>query len=114
MGYYNYNGNGVISGGGESYSLLRSFAILGGGSFKVSQKNVYVNRRFSGVSLARAQAEHESHDLHSIYGGSGSLAWIVFDAQGTRKTPTYSQIGESNLYELNIKEDTLTAFFEGM
>lgn len=112
MGYY--TGNGVVSGGGESYSVLRSFAILGGGSFKVSQKNVFVNRRKSGVSLQQAQAEHESHDLHAVYGGSGSLAWIVFDAKGTRKTPTYSQIGDSNLYELNISEETLTAYFEGM
>ena len=112
MGYY--KGNGVVSGGGEAYSVLRTFAILGGGSFKVSQKNVYVNRRKSGVSLQQAQAEHESHDLHAVYGGSGTLAWIVFDAYGTRKTPTYSQIGDSNLYELNITEETLTSFKESM
>lgn len=112
MGYY--NGNGVTTGGGETYATLRTFAILGGGSFKVSQKNVFVNRRKSGVSLEQAQAEHESHNLHAVYGGTGAFAWIVFDAQGTRKSPTYSQIGGSNLYELNITEETLTAYFEGM
>lgn len=112
MGYY--NGSGVISGGGENYSVLRTFAILGGGSFKVSQKNVFVNRRMSGVSLQQAQEKHESHDLHAVYGGSGTLAWIVFDAKGTKMIPSYSQIGESNLYELNITEETLTAYVEGM
>lgn len=112
MGYY--TGNGVVSGGGENYSVLRTFAILGGGSFKVSQKNVFVNRRMSGVSLQQAQEKHESHDLHSVYGGTGSLAWIVFDANGTKMIPSYSQIGESNLYELNITEETLTAYLEGM
>ena len=52
MGYY--TGNGVISGGGEKHSTLRTFAILGGGSFKVIQKNVYSTTRKSGVSLATA------------------------------------------------------------
>ena len=112
MGYY--NGNGVVAGGGESYQTLRTFAILGGGSFKVSQKTVYETRRKSGVSLEQAKAEHESHDLHAIYGGTGAFAWIVFDANGTRKTPAYTQIGDSNLYELTITDETLTANFEGM
>ena len=37
-------------------------------------------------------------------------AWIVFDAGGTRVTPTYSKIGDSNLYELNILNETLSAW----
>ena len=107
MGYY--TGNGVISGGGEKHSTLRTFAILGGGSFKVVQKNVYSTTRMAGVSLAKAQEEHSSENLTNINGGSGSLAWIVFDANGTRSTPTYSKIGDSNLYELNVLNETLSS-----
>ena len=107
MGYY--TGSGVISGGGEKHSTLRTFAILGGGSFKVVQKNVYSTTRKSGVSLATAQTAHSSENLTNVNGGSGMYAWIVFDANGTRTTPTYSKIGDSNLYELNILNETLSS-----
>ena len=107
MGYY--NGTGVVSGGGERYSTLRTFAILGGGSFKVVQKNVYSTTKKSGVSLSTAQAAKASENLYNVNGGSGTLAWIVFDAYGTRSTPTYSKIGDSNLYELNTLNETLSA-----
>lgn len=105
-----YTGSGVVVGGGESITTLRTFSILGGGSFKVTQKNVYSTTRKSGVSLSTAQSAHESHNLSNINGGTGALAWIIFDAQGTRSTPTYSKIGDSNLYELNILSETLTAY----
>jgi len=108
MGYY--NGNGIITGGGEKNTVLRSFAILGGGSFQVRQKNVFTHLRKAGVSLQTAQEAHESGSYTPIYGGSGSFAWICFDASGTRVTPTYSRIGDSNLFELNITTENLTAY----
>ena len=107
MGYY--TGKGVISGGGEKHTTLRTFGILGGGSFKVIQKNVYSTTRKSGVSLETAQGNHSSENLTNINGGTGTLTWIVFDANGTRSTPSYSQIGDSNLYELNILNETLSS-----
>lgn len=108
MGYY--NGNGVIVGGGETNNVLRSFAILGGGSFQVRQKNVFSTKKFSGVSLETAQASHESGDFTPIYGGSGAYAWICFDASGTRVTPSYSRISDSKLFELNVTTENLTAY----
>jgi len=111
MGYY--NGSGVVVGGGEKYTTLRTFSILGGGSFKVSQKNVFSTLKKQGVSLQEAQSAHESHSLSNVNGGTGSLAWIVFDARGTMSTPAYSRIGDSNLFELCITTETLTAYTEG-
>lgn len=107
MGYY--TGSGIVSGGGEKYATLRTFAILGGGSFKVIQKSVYSTTKKSGVSLETARAAHASENLTNVNGGSGTLAWIVFDANGTRSTPTYSKIGDSNLYELNTLDETLSS-----
>jgi len=108
MGYY--SGNGVIVGGGETNNVLRSFAILGGGSFQVRQKNVYSTKKFSGVSLQTAQESHESGTFTPISGGSGTYAWICFDASGTRVTPSYSRIGDSNLFELNVTTEVLEAY----
>lgn len=107
MGYY--TGSGVVVGGGEKYSTLRTFAILGGGSFKVTQKNVFSTVRSSGVSLSTAQNSKASENLTNVNGGSGNLAWIVFDANGTRVTPSYSRIGDSNLFDLDVTTETLTA-----
>lgn len=108
MGYY--TGSGVIVGGGETNNVLRSFMILGGGSFQVRQENVFSTKKFSGVSLETAQNSHESGSFSPIYGGSGAYAWICFDASGTRVTPSYSRIGDSNLYELNVTTENLTAY----
>lgn len=107
MGYY--TGQGTVVSGGEKNTTLRTFAILGGGSFKVNQKNVFSTTRKSGVSLATAQSTHVADNLSNVSGGSGDKAWIVFDAQGTRSTPSYSRIGDSNLYELDVLNETLTA-----
>ena len=68
-----------------------------------------IQRRGSLASLSDAKTVHVSENLTNINGGSGALAWIVFDANGTRSTPTYSQIGNSNLYELSTLNETLSA-----
>lgn len=106
MGYY--TGSGVTSGGSESTRTLKSFYEWGG--FAIRQKCVATSTRKSGVSLATAQAEHSEDNLTAVGGGSGSLAWIIFDAEGTRKTVSYSQIGDSNLYELTITNETYNAW----
>lgn len=105
MGYY--TGSGVITGGGESTSTLKSLYWYG--VHCIRQKIVTSTVRKAGVSLATAQGTHDVCNLTPVSGGTGDLAWIIYDAEGTRKTVSYSQIGDSNLYELNETNETLTA-----
>ena len=106
MGYY--TGNGVVTGGGESTRTLKSFYEWG--AFAIRQKSVTSTVRKSGVSLATAQGTHATDNLTAVAGGSGDLAWIIFDAEGTRTVIAYNQIGGSNLYDLNITTETLNAW----
>ena len=109
MGYY--TGGGVVAGGGETTSTLKSFYWYQ--AYSVRQKCVSATVRKAGVSLATAQASHESCNLTPVGGGSGTMAWIIYDAEGTRKKVSYSQIGDSNLYELEETTETLTASLAG-
>lgn len=98
----------VIQSGGESTRLLKSFTE--GGVWGVRQKSVATTTHMSGVSLATCQSYHASDSLTSVGGGSGQYEWVVVDAEGTRTTVQYSQIGDSNLYDLNITTETLNAW----
>lgn len=106
MGYY--SGSGVVTGGGETTRVLKSFYEWG--SKAVRQKCVYSTVKKSGVSLADAQGSHASDALTAIKGGSGLLAWTIPDAEGTKTTPAYTQISGSNLYDLNITTETFSAY----
>lgn len=106
MGYY--NGSGMVSNGGETTRTLKSFYEWG--AFAIRQKSVYSTNTKPGVALATAQAAHASDNLTAVSGGSGNLAWIIFDAEGTRTTVNYMQISGSNLYELNVTTETLSAW----
>ncbi len=106
MGYY--TGDGFTSGGAESTRTLKSFYEWGG--FAIRQKTVSSTVKKPGVSLADAQSVHTEDNLTAIAGGSGSLAWIIFDAEGTRTLVSYSQIGESNLYELDVTTERMNAW----
>ena len=106
MGYY--TGSGVVVGGSESGRTLKSFYEWG--EFAIRQKTVSSTVRKPGVSLATAQAEHSADNLTAVNGGHGDMAWIIFDAEGSRKIVSYAQIGDSNLYELNITTETLSAW----
>lgn len=106
MGYY--TGSGIVTGGSETTRNLKSFYEWG--SRAVRQKCVSSTTRKPGVALATAQAEHASDNLTAVAGGSGALAWIIFDAEGTRKLVSYAQIGDSNLYDLVVTNETYTAW----
>ena len=106
MGYY--SGSGITKGGGETTRNLKSFYEWG--SWAVRQKCVTSTNTKPGVSQATAQATHGVDNLSAVSGGSGDLAWIIFDAEGTRTTVAYSQIGDSNLYELNVTTETYNAY----
>lgn len=107
MGYY--TGNGTVTGGGVSTRTLKSFYEWG--AHAVRQRSRVSTVRKSGVSLAAAQAANASDDLTAVSGGSGALAWIIFDAEGTKVSPSYSQIGDSNLYDLVITTETLNCYW---
>lgn len=106
MGYY--TGNGVTASGGESSRTLKSFYEWG--AFAIRQRCVSSTTKMSGVSLDRAKSYHSNESLTAVAGGSGSLAWIIFDAEGTRTTVSYNQISESNLYDVNVTTETYTAW----
>ncbi len=104
MGYY--QGSGIVSGGGESTRPLKSFYEWG--TFAIRQKSVTQTVKYPGVSKATAEGTHCGENLTAVNGGSGDLAWIIFDAEGTRTDVSYSQISDSNLYELYVTTETLS------
>lgn len=105
MGYY--TGNGVITGGGESTNTLKTLYWYR--AYAIRQRVTSQTIRRSGVSLAAAQAAHDTCNLTPVSGGSGDLGWVIYDAEGTRSTVSYSQVGDSNLYELNETTETIVA-----
>ena len=105
MGYY--TGSGEVTGGGETDNLLKSFWWYGG--YAVRQKCVTTVTRIAGVEKTTAQGYHSSANLTNVGGGSVDLAWIIYDAEGDRTNVSYSQIDGSNLYEVTITREDLTA-----
>ena len=108
MGYY--KGNGVTSGGGNTIQSLG--VLVFNGVHNVWQRVVSKTTKKSGVSLDDAKAEQSTVDLaHHIFSWANLYPWT--QAKGTRKNVTYSQIGDSNLYELNITEEALSCSDNG-
>lgn len=101
MGYY--TGNGVTSGGGSVPTLVRTGPDIGGAYYIYQRINTKVTRK-SGVSLANAEAV--KGDLNMNYwlwpGGRAEPG-----CRGTRSQASFSQIGDSNLYELSITNETI-------
>ena len=105
MGYY--TGNGVTSGGGEEISIAQTALV--GEVLNVFRKDVRSVVRKSGVSLADAKASHSSMTSSKAQLWDGAWFFWVASAKGTKKDVTYSQIGDSNLYELNESTDVFTS-----
>lgn len=101
MGYY--NGNGVTSGGGSTASLTRTGPAIGGAYYVYQRVRSTVTRK-SGVSLSTAQGESGDVNL-GYWQWPGGL--IEPGCKGTRKQVSYSQIGDSNLYDLTITNETV-------
>lgn len=81
------------------------------GAHAVRQQSRVTTVKKSGVSLANAKTENSSYNLSPVYGGSGDLAWIIYDAEGTQTSVSYSQIGDSNLYDLVITTEQLNCYW---
>lgn len=106
MGYY--TGNGEVTAIGESESSLKNFYWYGG--HVIQQKCVRTTRRIAGVSKATAESYHSSRVMSAVGGGSGSLAWIVYDAEGTDIQYESRPIDGSNLYEVTESKSVYTAW----
>jgi len=108
MGYY--NGNGVTTGGGNSIQSLGTLVF--NGVHNVWQRIVSETVKKAGVTKSTAQAETSSVNLtHHVFSWANLYPWV--NAKGTRKNAGYSQIGDSNLYELNITNETLSCSDDG-
>jgi len=108
MGYYSENG--VTSGGGEQTNQFGS--LVYGGAHIVMQKTVSTVTRKSGVSLNTAQKEHSTLSLATkTFSWANIYPWV--GCCGTKKDVSYAQISDSNLYELNITNITMTASGDG-
>ena len=101
MGYY--TGNGVTSGGNDRISIAQTFLI--GATVNLFRRDIITVNVKSGVSLQTAQAVESS-----ITTANGDLHWGVYtipvpNRNGTIVSPSYSKIGDSNLYELTTETD---------
>ena len=107
MGYY--TGNGVVVSGGQSTSVFFHFAW--NGAHNVLQKCVSETKKLSGVSLQRAQGTSCSNSLATkqLFNNARTLNCWSANCSGVKEDANYSQIGESNLYELTVVKNTFTA-----
>ena len=109
MGYY--NGGGIVSGGSDVKRTLRFMCAIGQGAYVVTQRAVSTIIKFPGVSLQYAGSKRGTASLTGVSGGSGTLAWVVPECEGSQTDYSYSQIGDSNLYELVETNNVYTAAF---
>lgn len=101
MGYY--TGQGVVTGGGDSISIAQTFLI--GTTINLFRRDITTVTLKSGVSLESAQ-----NAASSINAENGDLHWGAYtipvpNRNGTITSPSYSRIGDSNLYELTVEKD---------
>lgn len=100
MGYY--TGSGVVTSGTSAPSL-RAAGFQFGEFVSYQRVESRVTTK-NGVSLSECQSERGDLNLTN-YTWPGGL--IEFACKGTRKSVSFSQIGGSNLYSLNIVNDTI-------
>lgn len=101
MGYY--SGNGVTSGGGESPSLSRT-GPSPQGAYYLYQRSKATTTTKNGVSLATAKAERGDINMN-YWQWPGGL--VEPGCRGTKKSVQYSQIGDSNLYTLQVTDEVV-------
>lgn len=99
MGYY--SGNGVTSGGGETTSLMRTGPSPEGAYYLYQRVKTTTNTK-NGVALSAAQVERADMSLN-WWRWPGGL--VEPGCRGTKKSVQYSQIGDSNLYALQVTDE---------
>lgn len=101
MGYY--TGNGITTNGGSSVSLLATGPGIGGAYYVFNRTQSSVNTK-NGVSLAACQNERGDMNLNYMQWPGGA---VTPACRGTRKSVSFSQIGGSNLYSLQVTDETI-------
>ena len=110
MGYY--SGSGIVSGGGSVPSSGGAFMLprYGGRGF-LKKMTKTTNTKYPGVSLATAQDSNGTNNMVARAAWesdtSGYFYDVIFpDCSGSTISYQFSQIGDSNLYEL-VKTETV-------
>ena len=101
MGYY--TGSGQTASGGETVNLRETGPDIGGAYYVYQRTRAIVTQKL-GVSLSTAKAERGDMNL-TYYQWPGGM--VTPACRGTRKSVAYSQINGSNLYALNITDETI-------
>ena len=99
MGYY--SGDGVTTGGASEVTAFAYYKVWGS-THTIYQRRTSATVRKSGVSKTTAQAAEGTVSLSDHQFASGQAdAYLALQSKGSKTSCTYSQIGDSNLYELN-------------
>ena len=108
MGYY--QGSGVVIGGSTDCRSGGSFSDQVAGQIFLTSRITTKTTKYPGVSLADAQAHGAQYDMRGgywyvqQYSTGGGISYfnegVVPEYSGTTTSYSYSQIGDSNLYEL--------------
>ena len=108
MGYY--QGNGIVSGGSVATVSGGSVSLPMSGSIFLKRKTRTTVTKFPGVSLATAQSKDSANTMSARLAnewqtapGGGFVYYnevVIPDYAGDTTSFSYSQIGDSNLYEL--------------
>jgi hypothetical protein len=101
MGYY--TGNGIVSSGGSTVSLMSTGPDVGGPYYVYNRTESTVTTK-PGVSLTTAQAAHGDMNLDYYQWPGGA---VTPACRGTRSTASYSQINDSNLYVLQTTAEVV-------
>ena len=101
MGYY--TGNGITTNGGSTPSLLSTGPGPFGAWYVFNRTQSTVNTK-NGVSLAACQNEKGDMNLNYMQWPGGA---VTPACRGTRRIVSYSQIGGSNLYSLQVTEEVV-------
>ena len=113
MGYRTYSSGdqGTVKGGSADISVIKETFLLGV-LHRLYQKSTGIVRRYAGVSLSTAQtlctASATLYNYKMTQSSGNATAWdTALSCCGTKQRASYSQIGDSNLYEVQVEDITL-------
>jgi len=112
MGYY--SGSGVVAGGGDQINQFGS--LVYNGAHVVYQRTVSETKRYAGVSLRVAKGETAHGGTTFVSSCTVKTSTFPFanlypfvGCRGSRTDVSYSQIADSNLYEVNVTTSAMSA-----
>ena len=104
MGYY--TGSGVTTGGSSEVTVF-AYYWAWGASHTIYQRRTSETVRKSGVDKATAKANEGTISMsdHQFDQGQADY-YYASQCKGSKTAHTYTQISDSNLYELNTTAET--------